>query len=85
LAFVFAFAEAFVDLEAGFFGVGDGEGLEFVGGGEAGDDFADGLFAGGAFLQGRGAEGAVEGEGAAAHFAASFAEFVFVERHNLSG
>ena len=81
LPLIFALVEAFEDGKAGFFGIRDGEGLEFMGGGEAGYDLAHGLFAGRAIGQGFGREGAVEGEIAAAGPALALAEFIFVEGH----
>ena len=82
LAFIFALVDALEDGKTGFFGVGDGERLEFVGGGEAGDNFADGLFAGRTVGEGPGGQGPVQGEGATANLAAAFAHFIFVNGHN---
>jgi hypothetical protein len=78
LPFVFAFAEAFEDGKAGLFGVGNGEALRRV---ERRPHFAHGFFARGAFGQGGGGERSKESESAAANFAVTVAEFVFVERH----
>jgi len=81
LAFVLALAETLEDREAGLFGVGDGEGVEFLRGAEGGNDFADGLFAGRAMGEGLGREGAVQREAAAADLALAFTQLVFVDGH----
>jgi len=81
LPLIFALVEAFEHGKAGFFGIRDGERLEFMRGGEARNDFAHRLFAGRAIGQGFGREGAVQGKLAAAGPALALAEFVFVEGH----
>lgn len=73
LAFEFPFAEAFVDLEASFLGIRDGEGFEFVRSAEAGNDLADRLFAGRAMGERLGGERSVQGEPATASGAVAFA------------
>ena len=83
LFFVFAFAEALEDGEAGFFGVGDGEGLEFLRGAEIGDDFADGFFAGGTGFEFGSVDGTAQSEFATANFAVTIDQFVFVKRHTV--
>jgi hypothetical protein len=75
LPFVFAFADAFQDSEAGFLGVGKGD---RPGGVESGKDFADRAATSGADLEFRGVNGALEGKVAVAHGAIAFAEFIFV-------
>src|SRR5271165_2653433 len=78
LPFVFALAEFFINLEPGFLGGGDGNPAGRI---EQGEHFADGFFAGGAMGQLAGAQGAAQGELAAAHLAITGAQFVFVEWH----
>ena len=81
LALVFAFAGFFQDGEAGFLGIGDGKGLEFDGRTEGRKDFANRLFAGGAFGQFRRTDRSAQGEFPAAGGAATVAKFIFVIRH----
>ena len=83
LLFEFAFADAFKDGEAGFFGVANGEGFEFLRRAEIGNDFADGFATERALFERRAADWAVQSEFAAANFAVAIDQFVFVERHLL--
>ncbi len=80
---VFAFTYTFEDGEPGIFGVGNGEGLEFGGGIELGDDLADRTFAEGTLGDWGGIDGAAQREGSRADFAftLAIADFVFVEGH----
>jgi len=81
LPLIFALVEAFEDSEAGFFGIRDGEWLEFVRGGEAGNDLAHRLLAGRAVREGLGGERAVQSELAATGPALALTEFIFVKGH----
>ena len=81
LSFVFALAEALIDLEAGLLRVRDGERLKLVRRAEAGNDLAHRLFARRAFGQRLGGQRAVQRERPAAHLALAVADFVFVKRH----
>ena len=83
LPFVFAFAEALIDLEARLLGVGDGERLEFVRRTEIGKDLAHRLLARRTIRERLGRERPVQREFPAADLAVAFAQFVFVMWHNL--
>ena len=80
LAFIFAFADALQNREAVLLSVGYGKGSGRI---EAGPHLANRFFAGRAFRQRGGGEWATEGELAAADFAVTLTEFVFVKRHCL--
>jgi hypothetical protein len=85
LPFVFALAEFFIDLEAGFLGVREGDRLELVRRTEIGNDFAHRLPARGAVRERLGRKRTVQGELPAANLAVAFAQFVFVKRHQNLG
>ena len=80
---IFALAEFFIDLEAGFLGVREGNGLELVRRTEIGNDFAHRLFARRTIRERLGRERTVQREFPAADLAVAFAQFVFVKRHKL--
>ena len=82
MPFVLPLADAFEDGKAGLLGVGN---RERFGGIEVREDLANLLFAGWAMGQRGRREGAEEGKPAAADFAVTFAEFVFVKWHNERG
>lgn len=83
LPLVFALAGFLEDGEAGFLRVGYRERLEFGGRAEGGDDLAHGFLARWTMRKRLRGQGPVQGEFAAADFAVTFAEFVFVKRHAL--
>ncbi len=83
LFLVFAFAEAFEDGEAGFFGVADGKRFEFDGGAEGRNDFAHRLLARGTGFELGSAYRATQGEVATTDHAVSIAKFVFVKWHQF--
>ena len=83
LPLVFALAEFFIDLEAGFLRVREGDRLELLRRAEAGDDFAHRLFARRAMRERLGRQRPVQGEFPAADLAVAFAQFVFVKWHEL--
>ena len=83
LPFVFALAEFFIDLKAGFLRVREGDRFGFLRGTEIGNDFAHRLFARRTIRQRLGRERTVQGEFPAADLAVAFAQFIFVNRHGL--
>jgi hypothetical protein len=83
LPFVFAFAELFEDGESGFFGVGDGQRLEFVRGAKGGDNFAHRFFARRTPGQLRRGQWASEREMASTGLALAFSQLIFIKRHGI--
>ena len=84
LPFVFALAELFIDLKAGFLRVRKGDRLELLRRAEAGNDFAHRLFARRAIRERFGRQRTVQSEFPAADLAVAVTQFVFVKRHELN-
>ena len=81
LPLVFALFDFFEDGKARFFGIRNGQRLELVRRAEAGNNFANGLFARRALGQFRRAQGPLQRELAAADRASALAQFIFVKWH----
>ena len=84
LPFVFAFFDFFEDGKTGLFSIRNRERLELMRRAESRDDLADGLFACGTARQLGGAQRPLQGELPAASLAVAFAQFIFVQWHQLN-
>jgi hypothetical protein len=83
LPLVFTLAEPFINLEAGLLRVRDGQRLELVRRAEGGKNFLHRLFARRTMRERLGRKRTVQGELPAADFAVAFAQFVFVDGHEM--